>query len=88
MQKVLNEYVLIEEPIVAEKKSASGIFLGEESVDPSRPVTGKVLKVGKNVKEIAEGDTVMYMPRQGIHMKQSDEIMWRFLKEENIIAVM
>ena len=88
MQKVLNEYVLIEEPIVAEKKSASGIFLGEESVDLSKPVTGKVLKVGKNVKEVAEGDTVMYMPRQGIHMKQSDEIMWRFLKEENIIAVM
>lgn len=86
--KVLNEYVLIEEPIVAEKKSETGIYLGEESVDLSRPQTAKVLKVGKNVKEVSEGDTVMYMPRQGIHMKQDDNTMWRFLKEENIIAVM
>ena len=48
--KVLNDYVLIEEPIVAEKKSESGIYLGEESIDYSRPVTAKVLEVGVNVK--------------------------------------
>lgn len=86
--KVLNEYVLIEEPIVAEKKSEAGIYLGEESVDYSRPITAKVLKVGKNVKEVAEGDTVLYMPKTGIRMKQDENIQWRFLKEENIIAVM
>lgn len=86
--KVLNDYVLIEEPIVAEKKSESGIYLGEESVDYSRPVTAKVLEVGINVKEISKGDTVLYMPKTGIRMKQDDNIQWRFLKEENIIAVM
>lgn len=85
--KVLNEYVLIEEPLVAEKKSESGIYLGEDSVDYSRPITAKVLEVGVGVKEISKGDTVMYMPKQGIHMKQ-DNCVWRFIKEENIIAVM
>ena len=85
--KVLKDYVLIEEPIVEEKKSSGGIILGAEETDFSRPITGKVLQVGKDVKEIVAGDEVMYMPRQGIHMKQ-DNVIWRFLPEEKIIAVM
>lgn len=85
--KVLKDYVLIKEPLNTEKKSESGIYLGEESVDYSRPITAEVISVGTEVKEVKAGDTVMYMPRQGIHMKQED-CVWRFLKEENIIAVM
>lgn len=84
--KVLKDYVLIEEPLVKEKKSETGIYLGEESIDFSRPITGRVIEVGKDVVEINVGDTVMYMPKQGIHMKKED-CTWRFLKEENIIAV-
>lgn len=85
--KVLKNYILIEEPLAEEKKSSGGVILSSDDVDISRPVTAKVLKVGKDVTEVNEGDTVMYMPRTGIHMKQ-DDCMWRFLKEENIIAVL
>jgi chaperonin GroES len=85
--KVLKDYILIKEPLNTEKKSETGIFLGEDAIDFSRPVTNEVILVGSDVKEVKVGDTVMYMPKQGIHMKQ-DDCTWRFLKEENIIAVM
>ena len=85
--KILRNYVLVEEPAIEEKKSETGLILSQDKPNFTSPVTHKVIGIGKDVKEIQVGDTVLYLPRSGIEYKK-DQIVWRFLKEEEIIAVM
>lgn len=85
--KVLKDYVLVKEIPETEKKSEGGILLSPDKIDYATPVSAEVIEVGKDVEEVKVGDTVMYMPKTGIHMQKEDYI-WRFLKEEQIIAVL
>jgi len=84
--KVLKDYVLVEEPTVEEKKSEGGIILAQDKVDYTTPITNVVVSVGKDVEEVKEGDTILYLARSGTELKH-DGKNYRILKEEEIVAI-
>lgn len=85
--KILRDFVLVEEPALEEKKSEAGLILKQEKPNFTSLVEHTVIGIGSEVKDIKEGDVVLYLPRSGVEMKK-DNGTWRFLKEEEIIAVM
>lgn len=85
--RVLKDYILVEEPIVEEKKSEGGIILAQDRVDYTSPITNKVLAVGSNVKDVKEGDEIIYLARAGIEFKH-DNHQYRVIKEEDIVLVL
>ena len=87
MIRALKDYVLVEEVQEnKEKVSESGIVLKVSNDDTKGLIKSKVIGVGKDVVEVKEGDTVLYMPRTGIPMVQ-DGCNWRFIKEDSLIAI-
>lgn len=86
--RVLRDYVLIKEEKVEERKSATGIILTADSREAyTTPKESVAISVGPDVKGIKEGDTILHMPKGGVHVDK-DDCVWRFLKESDIIAVM
>ena len=73
---------IIVEPEKEELKTSNGIYLPEKEKIPTK---GIVLSVGKEIKQIKEGDSV-YFKRW-----ESNEVVWEgtkllIMKEENILA--
>jgi len=64
-------------------KTASGIFLPEKAAE--KPKTAKVLKVGKEVKEIKAGDRIVYKSYSTTDVKVGDK-EYILVKAEDIIA--
>jgi chaperonin GroES len=64
-------------------KTASGLYLTDKAAE--KPKTAKVLKVGKNVKEIKEGDRIVYKSYSTTEVKV-DGNDYILVKEEDIIA--
>lgn len=86
--KVLRDYVLIKEEKTDERKSATGIIMTADSREAyTTPKESVAICVGPDVKGIKEGDTILHMPKGGVHVDR-DDCVWRFLKESDIIAVM
>ncbi|MBD3250660.1 MAG: co-chaperone GroES [Candidatus Pacebacteria bacterium] len=84
-------YVLVE-PVEAEAKTSSGIYLPESD---EKPQTGKVLACGGSIwesgaKEIKcpakKGDVVIYKKWGGNDFKLED-VEYQFLKFEDVLAV-
>jgi len=64
-------------------KTASGIYLPDKAAE--KPKTAKVIKVGKDVKEIKAGDRIVYKSYSTTDVKlESKEYV--LVKEEDIIA--
>ena len=70
--------------VEAEAKSASGILLPDSAKE--KPQMGEVLAVGKDVKEIKDGDRILYSKYGPTEVKvEGEELL--ILKEEDILAV-
>ena len=84
-------YVLVE-PAIAEKKTASGIYLPETSDE--KPQHGTVLAVGADATidgatvkaPVKKGDNVIYKKWGGNDYKIGD-IEYQFLKFEDVLAI-
>jgi chaperonin GroES len=64
-------------------KTASGIYLPDKAAE--KPKTAKVVKVGKDVKEIKAGDRIVYKSYSTTDVKLDDKD-YILVKEEDIIA--
>jgi co-chaperonin GroES (HSP10) len=86
--KVLGKRVLVIEEKTEERKSQGGIILtSDDRSSYTTPKESKVLAVGDEVTNIKEGDTVLHMPKSGVHIDKED-CVWRFLNLDDVIAVM
>lgn len=70
--------------VEAEQKTASGILLPDSAKE--KPSEGKVLAVGKDVKEVKNGDKVLYSKYGPSEVKVNGEEVV-IVKEEDILAV-
>jgi len=64
-------------------KTASGLYLPDKAAE--KPKTAKVLKVGKDVKEIKSGDRIVYKSYTTTEVKINDK-EYILVKAEDIIA--
>jgi len=64
-------------------KTASGLYLPDKAAE--KPKTAKVLKVGKNVKDIKPGDRIIYKSYSTTEIKL-DNTEYVLVKEEDILA--
>ncbi len=74
--------------VVAEReeavtKTASGLYLPDKAAE--KPKVAKVLKVGKNVKDIKPGDRIVYKSYSTTEIK-IDDTDYILVKEEDILA--
>lgn len=74
--------------IVAEQeeavtKTASGLYLPDKAAE--KPKVAKVIKVGKNVKEIKPGDRIVYKTYSTTELKL-DSTEYILVKEEDVLA--
>jgi len=67
----------------AETKTASGLYLPDKATE--KPKVAKVLKIGKNVKEVKVGDRIVYKSYSTNEVKISDK-EYILIKEEDVIA--
>lgn len=75
---------IVARSLEAEAKSASGILLPDSAKE--KPVMAEVIAVGKEVKEVAVGDKILYSKYGPTEVKvDGDEYM--LLKEEDVLAV-
>ena len=78
----LNEWVVAEAE-EAVTKTASGLYLPDKAAE--KPKVAKVLKVGKEVKEIKPGDRIVYKSYSTTEVKVEDK-EYILVKEEDILA--
>ena len=74
---------VVAKPEEAVTKLSSGIYLTGKTAE--KPMTAKILKVGKNVREIKVGDRVVYKSYSTTELKLDGEY-FVLVKEEDIIA--
>ncbi len=67
----------------AQTKTASGLFLPDTAKEKS--VAAKVVAVGKDVKEVRVGDTIVYKEYAPTELKK-DGVDYIIVKEEDILA--
>ncbi len=75
---------IVMEQLDAEEKTASGIVLPDSAKE--KPKMAKVLAVGKEVKEVKAGDTVLYKSYGPDDVKVDGE-EYLIAKEEDLLAV-
>lgn len=78
----LAEWV-VAQPLVKEAKTASGLYLTESAKE--KPVTAKVVAVGKDVKSVKAGDKILYKEYSTTEIKLEAE-EYILVKEEDILA--
>jgi chaperonin GroES len=64
-------------------KTASGLYLPDKAAE--KPKIAKVVKVGKNVKEIKTGDRIVYKSYSTTEVKVGNK-EYILVKEEDILA--
>lgn len=69
----------------SEKKTSGGIIIPEQVSE--KPSIGKVISIGKDVKELKESDTVYFGKYSGTEVKIEDKTLL-ILKEEEVLAVL
>jgi len=78
----LSEWVVAEQE-EAVTKTASGLYLPDKAAE--KPKIAKVVKVGKEVKEIKAGDRIVYKSYSTTEVKVGDK-EYILVKEEDILA--
>jgi chaperonin GroES len=78
----LSEWVVAEQE-EAVTKTASGLYLPDKATE--KPKIAKVVKVGKQVKEIKAGDRIVYKSYSTTEVKVGDK-EYILVKEEDILA--
>ena len=75
---------IVAKPVEPETKTASGILLPDQAKEKTQ--VAKVLAVGKDVKEVKVGDTIIHGKYSSNEVKvESKEYV--ILKEEDVLAV-
>ena len=80
--KPLADYVVAQAE-KAETKTASGLYLPDKAQE--KPKTAKVVAVGKDAKQIKEGDRILYKSYSTTEVKHNGED-YILVKEEDILA--
>lgn len=89
----LRDYILVrpDNPNDKERKSEFGIILPETQLDKINATQGRVIAVGKDVKDIKVGDVVIFNHRIKIALNEdlakSEDRYYFFVKEENALAI-
>jgi chaperonin GroES len=78
----LKDWVVAEQE-EAVTKTASGLYLPDKAAE--KPKIAKVVKVGKEVKEIKTGDRIVYKSYSTTEVKVNDK-EYILVKEEDILA--
>jgi chaperonin GroES len=78
----LSDWVVAEQE-EAVTKTASGLYLPDKATE--KPKVAKVLKVGKNVKDVKVGDRIVYKSYSTTDIKL-DDTEYVLVKEEDILA--
>ena len=78
----LSEWVVADQE-EAVTKTASGLYLPDKAAE--KPKIAKVVKVGKEVKEIKAGDRIVYKSYSTTEVKVGDK-EYILVKEEDILA--
>ncbi len=74
---------IVAEQEEAATRTASGLYLPDKAAE--KPKTAKVIKVGKNVKEIKAGDRIVYKSYSTTDIKL-DNTEYILVKEEDVLA--
>lgn len=74
---------VVVEQLESEETTASGIILPDSAKE--KPEEGKVVAIGKDVAEVAVGDTVLYS-KYGPNEVKVDGKEYMIVKEEDILA--
>ena len=64
-------------------KTASGLYLPDKAAE--KPMIAKVLKIGKNVKDVKTGDRIVYKSYSTTELKV-DGKEYILVKEEDVLA--
>ena len=65
-------------------KTASGLYLPDKAAE--KPMIAKVLKIGKNVKDVKTGDRIVYKSYSTTEVKVAGK-EYILVKEEDILAI-
>lgn len=71
--------------VEAESKTASGLFLPDGAQE--KTVIAKVVAVGKEVKEVKVGNSIVYQEYKPTELKV-DGVEYLILKEEDVLATL
>ena len=82
--KPLGKRVLIKQ-VEQEEVTKSGIVL-PGTASKEKPITGEVLAVGKEVKDVKAGDKVIFEKYTGTEVKDEDD-SFLILDIENVLAI-
>ena len=82
--KPLGKRVLIEQ-VEQEEVTKSGIVL-PGTASKEKPITGEVLAVGKEVKDVKAGDKVIFEKYSGTEVKDGDD-SFLILDIDNVLAI-
>lgn len=82
--KPLFDRVLVER-IEAEGKTAGGIIIPDTSKE--KPAEGKVVGIGKDVKDVVKGDRILFSKFGGTEIKHDSKTLL-IMKEMDILAVL
>lgn len=82
--KPLGKRVLIKQ-VEQEEVTKSGIVL-PGTASKEKPITGEVLAVGKDVKDVKAGDKVIFEKYTGTEVKDGDD-SFLILDIENVLAI-
>jgi chaperonin GroES len=74
---------VVAEPEEAATKTASGIYLPDKAAE--KPKVAKILKIGKEVKNVKAGDRIVYKSYSTTDIKLGDK-EYILVKEEDILA--
>ena len=74
---------VVAEQAEAVTKTASGLYLPDKAAE--KPKVAKVLKVGKDVKNVKVGDRIVYKSYSTTEVK-IDDAEYVLVKEEDILA--
>lgn len=74
---------VVAKQLEAKTKTASGLYLPDSAQE--KPKVAKVLAVGKNVKDLKEGDQIIYKEYSATEVKVDGE-EYLVIKEEDILA--
>ena len=78
----LGEYVVAQADEAA-NKTASGLYLPDNAAE--KPKTAKVVAIGKDVKQVKNGDRIVYKSYSTTDVKVDNE-EYILVKEEDILA--
>lgn len=88
MIKPIKDNIVIETAIV-EETTKSGVFKGDSVLTEERKTEARtVLAVGKDVKEVKEGDKIFLRSGTTVYnYRGSDEVIYGLVSEHSVVAI-